>query len=68
MCGIVGAIGAMECTPFLLSGLKTLEYRGYDSAGLAVLADGELARARAKGRVAELEARVAEQGLGGASR
>lgn len=66
MCGIVGAVGAMECTPFLLSGLKVLEYRGYDSAGLAVLdASGALVRARAKGRVAELEARVAEQGVTG---
>ncbi|MGP5144700.1 glutamine--fructose-6-phosphate transaminase (isomerizing), partial [Vreelandella alkaliphila] len=66
MCGIVGAVGAAECTPFLLSGLKVLEYRGYDSAGLAVLtASGALVRARAKGRVAELEARVAEQGVVG---
>ncbi|UYV18040.1 glutamine--fructose-6-phosphate transaminase (isomerizing) [Halomonas qaidamensis] len=66
MCGIVGAVGAMECTPFLLSGLRVLEYRGYDSAGLAVLnASGALVRARAKGRVAELEARVAEQGVVG---
>lgn len=66
MCGIVGAVGAMECTPFLLSGLKVLEYRGYDSAGLAVLnTAGELVRARAKGRVAELEARVAEKGVAG---
>ncbi|MGE6606477.1 glutamine--fructose-6-phosphate transaminase (isomerizing) [Halomonas sp. NPDC076908] len=66
MCGIVGAIGAMECTPFLLSGLKVLEYRGYDSAGLAVLdASGALVRARAKGRVSELEARVAEKGAEG---
>ncbi|WP_457942082.1 glutamine--fructose-6-phosphate transaminase (isomerizing) [Vreelandella alkaliphila] len=66
MCGIVGAIGAMECTPFLLSGLKVLEYRGYDSAGLAVLdASGTLVRARAKGRVSELEARVAEKGAAG---
>ncbi|MCD6438394.1 MAG: glutamine--fructose-6-phosphate transaminase (isomerizing) [Halomonas sp.] len=66
MCGIVGAIGAMECTPFLLSGLKVLEYRGYDSAGLAVLdASGALVRARAKGRVSELEARVAEKGAVG---
>lgn len=62
MCGIVGAVSAMECTPFLLLGLKVLEYRGYDSAGLAVLnTSGELARARAKGRVAELEARVVEK-------
>lgn len=66
MCGIVGAVGAMECTPFLLSGLKVLEYRGYDSAGLAVLdASGALVRARAKGRVSELEACVAEQGVAG---
>ncbi|MGP9535214.1 MULTISPECIES: glutamine--fructose-6-phosphate transaminase (isomerizing) [unclassified Halomonas] len=66
MCGIVGAVGAMECTPFLLSGLKVLEYRGYDSAGLAVLnTSGELVRARAKGRVAELEARVEEKGVAG---
>ncbi|WKD27038.1 glutamine--fructose-6-phosphate transaminase (isomerizing) [Halomonas sp. KG2] len=66
MCGIVGAVGAMECTPFLLSGLKVLEYRGYDSAGLAVLSDsGTLARARAKGRVSALEARVEEEGVEG---
>ena len=66
MCGIVGAVGATECTPFLLSGLKTLEYRGYDSAGLALLdGAGALERARAKGRVSELERRVAEQGVAG---
>ncbi|CAH1043996.1 glutamine--fructose-6-phosphate transaminase (isomerizing) [Halomonas sp. TD01] len=66
MCGIVGAIGARECTPFLLSGLRVLEYRGYDSAGLAVLdASGALVRARAKGRVSELEARVSEKGVEG---
>jgi len=66
MCGIVGAIGAMDCTPFLITGLKTLEYRGYDSAGVAVLDQtGTLARARAKGRVSELEGRVAEQGVAG---
>ncbi len=56
----------MECIPFLLSGLKTLEYRGYDSAGLAVLNQtGNLVRARAKGRVSELEARVSERGVQG---
>ncbi len=66
MCGIVGAVGATECTPFLISGLKTLEYRGYDSAGLALLdASGALVRARAKGRVSELESLVAEQGVAG---
>lgn len=66
MCGIVGAVGASNCAGFLLSGLKTLEYRGYDSAGMAVLnAAGSLCRARANGRVAELENRMASQTLAG---
>ncbi|RUR57980.1 glutamine--fructose-6-phosphate transaminase (isomerizing) [Vreelandella populi] len=64
MCGIVGAVGAKESTNFLLAGLTTLEYRGYDSAGLAVLNNG-LQRARAKGRVAELASKVAENGING---
>ncbi len=42
MCGIVGYIGPRDATPVLLNGLKRLEYRGYDSAGLAVLADGHI--------------------------
>ena len=42
MCGIVGYIGNKEKKQFVLEGLKELEYRGYDSAGLAVLKDGEL--------------------------
>lgn len=68
MCGIVGAVSAKECTEFLLAGLSTLEYRGYDSAGLALLScesNGNLQRARAKGRVAELATKVAEQGVSG---
>jgi len=66
MCGIVCAVGAVECTLFLVNGLKTLEYRGYDSAGLAILNEsGSLVRARAKGRVSELESRMAEQGVQG---
>ena len=40
MCGIVGAIGARNITPVLVEGLKRLEYRGYDSCGVAVLQDG----------------------------
>lgn len=64
MCGIVGAVGAVECIPFLLEGLQTLEYRGYDSAGLAVL-NGGLKRARAKGRVEALAQRVSELKLVG---
>jgi len=64
MCGIVGAVSARDVTPFLLHGLNTLEYRGYDSAGLALL-NGGLHRARSVGRVSELEARVQQQGLAG---
>ena len=68
MCGIVGAVGAKDSTAFLLEGLSTLEYRGYDSAGLALLS-GEhssgLQRARSKGRVAELAALVKEKSLNG---
>ena len=68
MCGIVGAVSAKDSTPFLLKGLATLEYRGYDSAGLALLTSEQgnrLQRARSKGRVAELAALVAEKALGG---
>ncbi|WP_150306254.1 glutamine--fructose-6-phosphate transaminase (isomerizing) [Pseudomonas saliphila] len=57
MCGIVGAVAKRNITPILLEGLHCLEYRGYDSAGLAVLAEGNgLLRVRANGKVAELEA------------
>lgn len=57
MCGIVGAVAVRNITPILLEGLRRLEYRGYDSAGVAVLADGNgLRRTRAMGKVAELEA------------
>src|SRR5690554_1148065 len=62
MCGIVGAVGQRDITPILLEGLKRLEYRGYDSCGVAVHADGELKRARSTQRVAELVEQVeAEQ-------
>ncbi|MGD9709415.1 MAG: glutamine--fructose-6-phosphate transaminase (isomerizing) [Halothiobacillaceae bacterium] len=66
MCGIVGAIAERNITPLLIEGLKRLEYRGYDSAGLAVLAWGDgLQRARALGKVAILEAQVQGTGLSG---
>src|SRR5574339_598012 len=55
MCGIVTAIATDNVVPVLLEGLRKLEYRGYDSAGLAVLGDG-LKRLRSTGRVAELAA------------
>jgi len=64
MCGIVGAIAQRDVVPFLVDGLKRLEYRGYDSAGLAVLTD-ELRRVRRTGRVAEMEAAAQSEGLQG---
>ncbi len=66
MCGIVGAVSNRNIVPILIEGLKRLEYRGYDSCGVAVHQAGELRRARSTSRVAELEKNVAEdQVLGG---
>lgn len=66
MCGIVGAIAERNVTPILIEGLKRLEYRGYDSAGLALVdAAGELQRRRRVGKVASLEQALAEQPLAG---
>ena len=56
MCGIVAAAAQRDVAPLLIAGLKALEYRGYDSAGLAVLEDGDIRRVRAKGKVKEMEA------------
>ncbi|MBZ0094158.1 MAG: glutamine--fructose-6-phosphate aminotransferase, partial [Sulfuricella sp.] len=58
MCGIIGAVAQRNVVPILLEGLRRLEYRGYDSAGLAVAVDGGLTRVRKPGRVAELEAEI----------
>ncbi|CAN5228935.1 glutamine--fructose-6-phosphate transaminase (isomerizing) [soil metagenome] len=58
MCGIVGAVAQRNITPVLVEGLRRLEYRGYDSCGIAVHADGELKRARSVSRVAELESQA----------
>ena len=60
MCGIVGAIAQRNITPILIEGLKRLEYRGYDSCGIALRVDGALQRARSTARVAELEKQVQE--------
>jgi glutamine---fructose-6-phosphate transaminase (isomerizing) len=60
MCGIVGAVASRNITPILVEGLKRLEYRGYDSCGVAVHADGGLKRARSVTRVAELQREIVE--------
>lgn len=61
MCGIVGYVGKNEAQGFLLSGLKRLEYRGYDSAGIVTVAeDGEATLIRAKGKIANLEEKLAK--------
>ena len=65
MCGIVGAVAQRNITPILIEGLKRLEYRGYDSCGVALHVDGRLQRSRSTARVAELEAQMAEIGLQG---
>jgi glucosamine--fructose-6-phosphate aminotransferase (isomerizing) len=65
MCGIVGAVAQRNITPILIEGLKRLEYRGYDSCGIALHADGRLQRSRSTSRVAELEKQIAEEGLSG---
>jgi glucosamine--fructose-6-phosphate aminotransferase (isomerizing) len=64
MCGIVGAIGKRNIVPVLVEGLKRLEYRGYDSSGIAVL-DGEIRRVRRVGRVAEMESAAAAENVSG---
>jgi glucosamine--fructose-6-phosphate aminotransferase (isomerizing) len=66
MCGIVGIIGRDEAAPRLLDGLKRLEYRGYDSAGIACLEGDAIVRRRARGKLANLEALLAEEPLSGA--
>jgi glucosamine--fructose-6-phosphate aminotransferase (isomerizing) len=65
MCGIVGYIGEHGATGLILEGLKRLEYRGYDSAGIAVLADGVLHVRRSAGRIKNLEAILRERPLDG---
>lgn len=65
MCGIIGFVGADEAVPVILDGLRRLEYRGYDSAGLAVLADGGIQILRAEGKLRNLEQRAYNNPLRG---
>jgi len=63
MCGIVGAIADRDVVPVLIEGLKRLEYRGYDSAGIAVVADRDVRRVRRTGRVSEMESAAQADGV-----
>ena len=65
MCGIVGIVGTRSAAPGLVEALSRLEYRGYDSAGIATLEDGRLARRRAEGRLSNLRMRLGDEPLAG---
>jgi glucosamine--fructose-6-phosphate aminotransferase (isomerizing) len=65
MCGIIGIIGKAPVTPLLVEALKRLEYRGYDSAGVATLVNGHIDRRRAEGKLARLEERLGREPLPG---
>lgn len=65
MCGIVAGIAQRNVVPILIEGLKRLEYRGYDSAGLAIIDNDQLERVRALGKVAELEALISSSSIHG---
>ena len=65
MCGIIGYVGSKEVVPIIVDSLKKLEYRGYDSAGIAVIEEGKINRRRVKGKIAELEKSLNEESLKG---
>src|SRR6187200_2227458 len=65
MCGIVGIVGKTEVAQRLFDGLKRLEYRGYDSAGICTIDHGQLERRRAEGKLANLARELAAEPLGG---
>jgi len=65
MCGIMGYVGPKNALPFIIEGLRCLEYRGYDSAGIAVIKDGSLTQRKNAGRLSELEAILEKEPLQG---
>ncbi len=65
MCGIIGIAGQGQVTDRLIDGLKRLEYRGYDSSGIAVLTNGSLDRRRAEGKIRNLEAKISKEAMEG---
>jgi glucosamine--fructose-6-phosphate aminotransferase (isomerizing) len=67
MCGIVGYVGHRQCLPILLEGLKRLEYRGYDSAGIAIQCDGKVGVRKAAGKIRALEERLSAGAPAGTS-
>ncbi len=67
MCGIIGILSKKDAAPILVEGLKRLEYRGYDSSGVATLANGHIERCRAEGKLANLEAKLKKHPIPGAT-
>jgi len=65
MCGIIGIIGEKDAAPRLVEGLRRLEYRGYDSAGIACLVNGKIERRRAEGKLLNLDAKLKKEPLSG---
>ncbi|MCE9506801.1 MAG: glutamine--fructose-6-phosphate transaminase (isomerizing) [Alphaproteobacteria bacterium] len=65
MCGIVGVLSKTDAAPQLIEGLKRLEYRGYDSAGIATLVNGKIERRRAEGKLVNLDEKLKKEPLGG---
>jgi glucosamine--fructose-6-phosphate aminotransferase (isomerizing) len=65
MCGIIGVVGRQDAVPLIMDGLRRLEYRGYDSAGIATLVDGHIERRRAEGKLRNLDERLALDPIAG---